>query len=123
YMGARFTASAVDFGPIMEEIGGRGLSYIDDGSSNRSLAPQLARDNSVDFARADVIIDREPSRPEILAALERLESIAARGGKAIGFASALPVTISTLAEWARGLEGRGILLVPVSSISGEDSAE
>ncbi len=41
-MGARFTASGADFGPLMEELGARGLGYLDDGSSNRSLAPQLA---------------------------------------------------------------------------------
>jgi hypothetical protein len=35
-MGARFTASSADFGPIMEEVGARGLGYIDDASSNRS---------------------------------------------------------------------------------------
>lgn len=118
YMGARFTASAVDFGPVMEELGLRGLSYVDDGTSNRSLAPQLARENSVEFARADLIVDREPSRTQILAELEGLEQVAARRGSAIGFASALPITIRTLAEWAAGLESRGVLLVPVSAIAG-----
>src|SRR5690606_12457540 len=41
-MGARFTASGADFGPMMEELGARGLGYVDDGSSNRSLALQLS---------------------------------------------------------------------------------
>jgi hypothetical protein len=35
YMGARFTASAADFAPVMEEVSARGLGYLDDGSSNR----------------------------------------------------------------------------------------
>ncbi|HTN61163.1 MAG TPA: divergent polysaccharide deacetylase family protein, partial [Devosia sp.] len=60
-MGARFTASAADFSPVMEELGARGLGYIDDGSSNRSLAPQLAANNKVPFSRADLMIDTNPA--------------------------------------------------------------
>src|SRR5690606_33055382 len=52
-MGARFTASAADFAPMMEELGARGLGYLDDGSSNRSLAVQLAKVSGVPFARVD----------------------------------------------------------------------
>ena len=62
HMGARFTASAADFGPVMEELGLRGLAYLDDGSSNRSVAPQLARQNQVPFVRADQALDTNPAR-------------------------------------------------------------
>ena len=41
YMGARFSADAAAMGPFMAELGKRGLAYIDDGSSARSLAPDL----------------------------------------------------------------------------------
>lgn len=116
YMGARFTASAVDFGPVMEEIGLRGLSYVDDGSSNRSLAPQLTRQNHIPFGRADIAIDRQPAKDAIANALDQLEARARADGSAIGFATALPVTINTLAEWAEGLQDRGITLVPVSAL-------
>ena len=46
---------------------------------------------------------------------ERLEQMARQRGFAIGSASALPVSIERIAQWARGLEARGVLLVPVSS--------
>ncbi len=115
-MGARFTASAADFSPMMEELGARGLGYLDDGSSNRSLAPQLAQGNGVPFARADAMIDANPSRTSILAALASLEAKAVENGQAIGIVSALPISISTIAEWSRDLEARGILLVPASAL-------
>jgi hypothetical protein len=57
-------------------------------------------------ARADEI-DRE---------LARLEELARERGVAVGSASALPLTIERLARWSKGLEARGILLVPVSSV-------
>jgi polysaccharide deacetylase 2 family uncharacterized protein YibQ len=115
-MGARFTASGADFGPMMEELGARGLGYIDDGSSNRSLAPQLAQANRVPFARADGMIDANPARAPILEALAQLEAKAQRNGQAIGLIAALPVSVQTVAEWAREAESRGFLLVPASAL-------
>jgi polysaccharide deacetylase 2 family uncharacterized protein YibQ len=116
YMGARFTASGADFTPMMEELGTRGLGYVDDGLSNRSLAPQLAQENGVPFARATIQLDTNPSRAPILAALDSLEASARQGGSAIGVISALPVSIQTIAEWSQGLEERGLLLVPATSL-------
>ena len=116
HMGARFTASSADFGPIMEELGSRGLGYMDDGTSNRSVAANLARNNRVPFGRGDVQIDSNPSRAAILSALEKLEAQAIQNGSAVGIASALPVSIQTIADWAKELQERDILLVPVSAI-------
>jgi polysaccharide deacetylase 2 family uncharacterized protein YibQ len=116
HMGARFTASAADFGPVMEELGTRGLGYLDDGSSNRSLAPQLAAANAVEFARADAALDQNPARAPILEALKALEAKAAGGGSAIGVISALPVSIQTIAEWAQTVESRNVVIVPVSAL-------
>ena len=115
-MGARFTASAADFSPIMEELGSRGLGYLDDGSSNRSLAKQLAAGNKVPFSRADLTIDANPSRQSILAALASLEATALEKGQAIGIVSALPISIAAIAEWSRELETRGIMLVPATAL-------
>ncbi|WP_375450759.1 divergent polysaccharide deacetylase family protein [uncultured Devosia sp.] len=115
-MGARFTASAADFSPMMEELGARGLGYIDDGSSNRSLAPQLAAGNKVPYSRADLVIDTNPAREPILAALGSLEAKAQQNGSAIGIVSALPISIQSVAEWSRALQSKGITLVPVSAL-------
>ncbi|UJW84156.1 divergent polysaccharide deacetylase family protein [Devosia sp. SL43] len=115
-MGARFTASGADFSPVMEELGARGLGYLDDGSSNRSLAPQLAQGNRVPFSRADLVIDANPSRQSILAALASLEAKAVENGHAIGIVSALPISIAAVSEWSRELEAKGIMLVPASAL-------
>jgi polysaccharide deacetylase 2 family uncharacterized protein YibQ len=113
-MGARFTASAGDFSPIMEELGARGLGYIDDGSSNRSVSQQLASANKVPYARANVLIDANPARASILSALASLEAEALEHGSAIGIVSALPISVQTISEWSAELDGKGIALVPAS---------
>ncbi|VAW14803.1 hypothetical protein MNBD_ALPHA12-855 [hydrothermal vent metagenome] len=115
-MGARFTASASDLGPIMEELGLRGLGYLDDGSSNRSLTRQLANANRVPYARAMILLDANPSRAAILAGLDKLESTAREKGQAIGIISALPISITTLVNWAQKLDKNQISLVPVSTL-------
>ncbi|MBO9588775.1 divergent polysaccharide deacetylase family protein [Devosia sp.] len=115
-MGARFTASAGDFGPVMEELGARGVGYIDDGSSNRSVSAQLASANKVPYARASMLIDANPARSSILSALDSLEAEAMEHGSAIGIVSALPISIQAVSEWSAGLDGKGIALVPASAL-------
>ncbi len=116
HMGARFTASTTDFNPIMEELGSRGLGYLDDGSSNRSVAAELATANNVEFGRADMGLDADPSRGPILDQLKSLEQKALGSGAAIGLISALPVSVQTLAEWCKTASDRGFTIVPVSAL-------
>lgn len=113
-MGARFTASGADFAPVMEELAASGLGYLDDGSSNRSLAPQLAEANRVPFGRVDRMLDLDPARGAIIEELDALVALAREKGSAIGIVSALPVSINTITEWANGLDG--VELVPASAL-------
>ena len=46
----------------------------------------------------------------------RLEKLAIERGNALGFASALPVSIDRIARWAREAENRGFVLVPLSAV-------
>ena len=68
--------------PVMAELGKRGLLYLDDGSSARSVAPELALKNGVPFAAGDAIIDAVRERGAILKKLDQLEATA----RAKGFA-------------------------------------
>ncbi len=115
-MGARLTASAADMSPVMEELGARGLAYLDDGSSNRSVAAQLASANRMPYARATAMIDANPARASILSALASLETQAMETGSAIGIVSALPISVQAVSEWARELDAKGIALVPASAL-------
>jgi polysaccharide deacetylase 2 family uncharacterized protein YibQ len=117
FMGARFTASEQALAPVLREVARRGLIYVDDGSSPRSVASQIAGANNLPFAKADVVIDTVSSPAEIDKALSRLESLARSRGLAVGYGSALPVTVERIAAWAKGAQGRGIALVPVSAVA------
>jgi polysaccharide deacetylase 2 family uncharacterized protein YibQ len=113
-MGARFAATDSALSPVIREIGKRGLIWFDDGTSPRSTAAQISGAANVAFAKADTAIDAVPTAAAIDDALGRLEGIARSRGIAVGAASALPVTIARIAEWAKEADARGILLVPIS---------
>lgn len=117
FMGARFSASDQALSPIMREAAKRGLIYVDNGASQRSVASQLSGSQSLPFARADIVIDAVPATSEIDAALNRLEAAARRHGSAVGIAAALPAAVNHIAEWAKKAETRGILLVPISMVA------
>ncbi|RCS23582.1 divergent polysaccharide deacetylase family protein [Phyllobacterium salinisoli] len=116
YMGARFTADAGALTPVMQEIGRRGLLYLDDGTSARSHADVAAREQATPFAAADLSIDAVQERGAILKKLDELERIARAKGSAIGTGSAFPVTVEAVAVWANEAKARGIEIVPVSAL-------
>ncbi|MDI1342695.1 MAG: divergent polysaccharide deacetylase family protein [Pseudolabrys sp.] len=117
YMGARFTASEQALSPVLNETAKRGLIFVDNGSSTRSVASQIAGSQNLPFAKTDIVLDAVPTAIEIDRALGRLEMIAREGGSAVGMATAQPGTIARIAEWAGKIEKRGFVLVPISMVA------
>lgn len=117
YMGAKFTATTDALAPVLDEIARRGLAYVEDGASPRSVAGTVAHALDLPAGTGDVVIDAGQTRESIAAALDRLEAMARRRGFALGVGSGLPATVEAIAEWAGGdLDRRGIQLVPVSAL-------
>ena len=117
FMGARFTASEQGLSPVLRDAAKRGLIYVDDGSSSRSIAGQLAGTQNLPFAKADVVLDTVPTTAEIDHALARLEMKARDSGTAVGYATAKPGTLARIAEWIKKAESKGIILVPITMVA------
>jgi uncharacterized protein len=117
YMGAKFTASEQAMTPVLLEAAKRGLIYVDDGSAPRSIAAQLAGSHNVPFAKADIVLDAVPTPEEIGHALARLEMAARDRGFAVGIASAQPASIASIAKWAKSVEAKGFVLVPITMVA------
>jgi uncharacterized protein len=84
HMGGHFTSSEAALAPVLREAGKRGLIYFDDGSSQRSVASQIAGANNLAFAKADLVIDAVATGADIERALGRLETAARERGIAVG---------------------------------------
>ncbi|MGE3146529.1 MAG: divergent polysaccharide deacetylase family protein [Pseudorhodoplanes sp.] len=117
FMGARFSASDQAIAPVLREVSKRGLIYLDDSTSPRSLAGQIAGANKVPFAKAEIVVDTVPTPGEIDKALTRLEALARERGAVVGFGSALPVTIDRVSKWAKAAAARGVVLVPITAVT------
>ena len=117
YMGGKFTSSEQALAPILRETAKRGLIYVDDGASPRSVAAQLAGGQDLPFAKADIVVDAAPTPTEIDHALARLELMARERGSAIGLATALPATVTRIAAWTKTVEDKGFVLVPISMMA------
>lgn len=114
-MGGKLTDDAAAFEPILKDVAARGLGYVDDGTSPRSLALGLAQKVKAPAVRADVVIDASPRQDAIDRELSKVEAQARQKGFVVATASALPLTIDRIALWARDLEARGFRLTPVSA--------
>jgi polysaccharide deacetylase 2 family uncharacterized protein YibQ len=117
FLGGKFTAEKAAMTAILQETGSRGLLYIDDGTSTRSLGPSLAPQLGVSSARADLVLDASPDPAAVHAALIKLEAAAREKGVAIGVASGLPSALGPIAAFAATLATKGITLVPVSALA------
>ena len=115
YMGARLLVTEEALRPVMAEVRARGLVYLEDATVNLTLSPKVVQEVRLPMQRASIVIDAEPTAAAIAEALERLEQEAMKNGSAIATGSGLDVTIETVAEWAKTLQEKGILLVPVSA--------
>jgi hypothetical protein len=115
FMGSRFVTTDAALAPIVKDAAKRGLAWLDDGTAPRSVAGVIAEGQAMPFAKADVGIDTVPTPAEIDRALARLETLAKERGTSVGVASALPISVERIGNWAKQLEGRGIMLVPLTT--------
>jgi uncharacterized protein len=111
HMGGKFQASAESIQPVLEELKRRGLLYIDGEATKESPTEKVAKAIGLDYFAVNVQLDGgDPAQQ-----LTKLEQAAKERGAAIGVVRLKPATAKQIADWAAKLEGKGIVLVPVSA--------
>jgi hypothetical protein len=117
-LGGRFLGDSDSLEPVMTFLQRRGLLFFDCGPAQRSAAPNVAKDLGAPYVQAASAIDVIQTGMEIDQRLSDLEARARANGAAAGSGFLYPVTIDRVANWAKGLQGRGFVLVPASAIVG-----
>lgn len=119
YMGGRFVADADAMSAVMAELAERGLGYLDDGSSARSVADVQAVSAGVPFAAASVAIDTVRERGDILKKLDEAERVARATGSAIAVGAGFDVTVDAVTAWIAEARLRGVEIVGYSALAND----
>jgi len=122
-MGGRFTASRTSLAPVIDALSFRGLMLLDARTAANSLAAPMAAESNVPHARVDLTLDATPSADAIRLQLDQLERTARAYGAAVGLIHAYPVSVRTVADWAKDLGGSGVVLAPVTALAGRQPPE
>jgi polysaccharide deacetylase 2 family uncharacterized protein YibQ len=115
-LGQRFLTSSEALSPVLTYLNRRGLYFFDNGAANQSVVPVVAGQVGIPALQSGPALDNIQTASEIDRRLSELESQARANGSAVGAAFLYPVSIARIAAWARGLQSRGFVLVPVSAI-------
>jgi polysaccharide deacetylase 2 family uncharacterized protein YibQ len=115
-LGQRFLSDTEALSPVLTSLNRRGLYFFDNGAASQSVLPTVASQLGMPAAESGAALDTIQTPLEIDHRLFELETQARANGSAVGSAFLYPVSITRIVEWARGLESRGFVLVPVSAI-------
>ena len=115
-LGQRFLSDTDALSPVLTYLNRRGLYFFDNGAASQSVLPTVASQLGMPAAQSGAALDTIQTALEIDHRLSELETQARANGSAVGSAFLYPVSIARIAEWARGLQSRGFVLVPVSAI-------
>lgn len=116
HMGSKFTADAAGMAVVIDEMRANGLLFLDSKTSPGSVGTRLAAEAGVPHAERHVFIDNKDDVGYVLKQLAQAEGIARRTGYAIAIGHPHDGTIGALKQWLPTLEGKGLVLVPLSAI-------
>ena len=122
HMGSKFTADLPGMTLVMSELKARGLLFLDSRTTGRTVGPALARQFGVPFAERNVFLDNVNEVAAVKARLRELENLARRRGTAVAIAHPRDATLAALSVWLKEVEGRGFVLVPLSTVVGAAQA-
>lgn len=116
-MGSRFTASRQQMETVLKELKSRGLIFLDNRTTEKSVAAIVASEIGLQNAFNNRSIDeRQASRLAIDARLAQIERIALSEGFAVAMAQPYPVTLDRLVDWSTELTARGFAIAPISAL-------
>lgn len=116
HMGSRFTADQRRMEIVMKSLKERGLLFLDSLTTNSSKGPSLAKSYNIPWAGRDIFIDNEINEGAILNQLRKVEQVANQRGIAIAIGHPHSETYRALKAWLPTLKGKGLVLVPLSSV-------
>jgi len=114
--GQKFLDDPSAFRPVAEEMTTRGLLFLEASQGIVPSALTIGHDAGLPMLASGNWVDATLSRSGVEQALAELETRARTQGQAIGLMHPYPVAFGRLRSWIRTLNGKGLALVPLSSL-------
>jgi len=116
HMGSRFTERAKGMKVVIEEVGQRGLFFLDSATSPKSVATQLAQELRILHTRRDVFLDHSQTETAVKAQLKELIQKARLQGTAVAIGHPHGVTLRVLQGASEQLRREGIEVVSAGEL-------
>ncbi|WP_422007097.1 divergent polysaccharide deacetylase family protein [Pyruvatibacter mobilis] len=114
HMGSRATADRRLMAEVMRGAAERGFVFVDSVTTPHSVARAAAARHDVPFLARDIFLDHGEGPDFLLAQLDTLEQQARARGVAVAIAHPHETSLEILDIWVKGLEAKGLRLVPVT---------
>ncbi len=102
--------------PILRQVFGRGLGFVDGRIDRAFWGTPLALENQYPFAQVNVLIDPMEAPDMIEMKLKQAENLATKFGQAMIMTPLTPLTFAKVQNWTNTLENKSLQLVPVSAL-------
>ena len=116
HMGSRLMEDPGKVRIIMKELKRRGLFFLDSRTTSQTTGLQIAESIGVRATERSLFLDHSQDPEEIKRQLEKLAQLSLETGKAIGIGHPHPSTLKSLKEMIPRMKGKGIEIVPLSSL-------
>jgi polysaccharide deacetylase 2 family uncharacterized protein YibQ len=116
HMGSRFTTSRADLLPVMRELKGRGLFFLDSRTTEKTQVERVAREVGVMTGSRDIFIDDDRNPAAIAHQLALIEDFALKNGNVIAIGHPYPETLKAVSKWTKTIKERGFRLTPLRGV-------
>ncbi len=117
HMGSKATADLRTMTWVMQELGARGLRFIDSRTTAATVAEEAARAQGIPTGRRKVFLDNSADPAAIRRQLDRAVYLARRDGEAIAIGHLHAPTLQVLERELPRLSARRVSLVPPSKLT------
>lgn len=111
-----YGADDVDVSSILKNIYGRGLAFVESNADGAAFGELQAVKESAPYGRGSVWLGDDLRPDGMDRALQTVEKIAMKDGRAILFVQPYPVVLDTLKTWLAGTDERGLQIAPLSAV-------
>lgn len=101
---------------VLRRLKERNLFFVDSFVTKETVAPDVARDIGLPFAKRSIFIDNVVKKDSILAEIERAKEIALKKGQVVVIGHDKKTTLAAIKEAIPGIEKAGIRLVFVRDL-------